>query len=71
MSMQESVQKTASGDNMLAHVASVSTLGAALASVASWGFQIAHIMPPPDATAGMGVIFAVLASWIMQKLSGE
>lgn len=69
MTMQESVQKAASGDNMLTHVASVSTLGAALASIASWGFQIAHIMPPPDATAGMGVIFAVFASWIFQKMS--
>jgi hypothetical protein len=50
-------------------VASVSTLGAALASITSWLLQLAHVMPTPEVTAAFGVIFAVAASWVMQKIS--
>lgn len=68
MSMQEAVQKTTSGDNTISHVASVATVGGALASITSWLFQLAHIMPPPEVTAAFGVIFAVAASWVMTKI---
>lgn len=70
MSVQEAVQNATSGNNTMTHVATVATLGAALASVASWGLQLAHVPPPPEVTAAFGVIFAVAASWIMQKISG-
>lgn len=70
MSLQEAAKSAASGDNTISHVASVSTLGAALASITSWLLQLAHIMPTPEVTAAFGVIFAVAASLVMQKISG-
>ena len=71
MSLQDVAKATASGDNTLAHVASVATLGGALASILSWGLQLAHIMPPPEVTAAFGVILSVFASWVLSKMSGQ
>jgi len=69
MSLQEAAKSAVSGDHTVSHVASVSTLGAALASITSWVLQLNHIMPTPEVTAAFGVIFAVVASWTFQKLS--
>lgn len=69
MSLQNAVQTATSGDNTLTHVATAATLGGAIASIVSWGLQMAHIVPTPEVTAAFGVIFAVAASWLMQKMS--
>lgn len=70
MSLQEAAKNAASGDNTLSHVASAATVGGALASITSWVLQLNHIMPTPEVTAAFGVIFAVVASWIFQKVTG-
>lgn len=69
MSLQEVAKSAASGDNTVSHVASVATVGGALASITSWLFQLAHVMPPPEVTAAFSVIFAVAASWVMTKIA--
>lgn len=63
------VQATASGDNMVAHVAAVSTFGGALATVAVWLLSLAHIIAPAAVEAAFGIIFSVASSVLLQKVS--
>lgn len=59
---------TLHGDNTTAHVASATIIGGACASIISWGLQLAHFPPTPEVTAAFGVLFAVGASYVMQKV---
>lgn len=70
MTIENLVQTSASGDNTIGHVATASMLGGAFASIAVWGFQLAHIMPPATVEAAFGVVGSVAASWILQKTAG-
>lgn len=58
------------GDNTLAHVATASGLGAALSVLVTWGFTLAQITVPDKVEEAFGVLCAVAASWLMQKISG-
>ena len=67
--MSMSVQEAVSGSNTLTHVTTASVLGGAFASILAWVLQLLHATPPPEVTAAFGVVGAVVASWVMQKLS--
>lgn len=62
------VSSALSGDNTTIHVATASALGGACSTVVCWALELAHIMPTPNVEAAFGVIFAVSASYLMQKL---
>lgn len=63
------IQATASGDNTVAHVAAVSTFGGGLATISVWLLSLAHIVAPAEVEAAFGVVFSVLASLALQKIS--
>lgn len=71
MTTTQKIQDAVSGDNTTTHVATATTLGAALAAVASWGLQLAHVPPPPEVTAAFTVLFGVAASILMQKFTAS
>jgi hypothetical protein len=58
------------GGNTLGHVTTASVVGGALADLVEYALQIAHITPPDATTeAAIAVLFTVLASWVMQRMS--
>ena len=60
-----------SGDNTTGHVVTVSVLGGALSDLTSWVLTLAHIPPPTEVEAALGVIFTVIASLIMQTIGNH
>lgn len=65
---QSKLNAVLSADNTTGHVASATVIGGALSSVVCWALQLAHVMPTPEVEASFGVLFAVGASWLMQRM---
>lgn len=61
------VSNIVSGDNTTGHVTTATVIGGALASLVGWFFQLGHIDPPPEVTAAFAILFAVAASYVMQR----
>lgn len=69
MTLQSALTSAASGDNTTTHVVSVSAFGGALSSIVCWILELFHIMPTPEVEAAFGVLGAVAASVVLQRIS--
>lgn len=69
MTIGSTVQAVANGDNLTTHVATVSAIGGAMATVSCWVLQLNHIDTPPAVVAAFGVLYAAMVSFAAQKFS--
>lgn len=64
------LQTTLSGDNLIGHTVTAASLGGAFSAITVWLLQVVHLVPPASVDQGITVISMVLASLVMQKISG-